>query len=81
MLATFATRTFIPMYTEVYPNQINYEEIKLVDYEGSLALELELKKLALEATAHYNVPVGLAEEQLSPFTYFSVHVFYSLYFK
>ena len=77
LLATFATRTFIPMYTEFYSDQINYKKIGLVDGEGSATLEVEMRSLQVEATAHCNVPVGARYEQLSPFYYFSLHVNYS----
>lgn len=76
-LATLATRTFIPMYSEFYSDQINYNKFKPVDYEASAALEIEFKNLQLEATAHYNIPVAVQYEELSPFYYFSFHLIYS----
>jgi hypothetical protein len=80
MLATFATRTFIFMFTEFYSDQINYNKFRLVDYEASATLEFEIKNLQLEAMAHYNVPVGAQYEELSPFHYFSLHLNYSFPF-
>jgi hypothetical protein len=81
VLATFASRTFIPMYTDYAQDDVNYNKIRLVDYEASVSLGAEFRNLKLEATAHYNVPVGAPYEELSPFTFFSVHLSQGLYFR
>ena len=78
-LSMFATRTFIPMYTELVSDQADYGKFRLVDYEASATISLEIQNLEIEATAHYNVPVGAQYEQLTPFYYFSLHASYGLY--
>jgi hypothetical protein len=46
----------------------------------ALPLQLKVKNLELEPQLHYNVPVKIGNEQVSPFFYFSVHLAYNFYF-
>ena len=80
LLTTFATRTFIPMYSEFDLDQIDYNKIALVDYEATAMLGLEIRNLEMDVAGHYNIPIGVGYEELSPFSYLSIHVSYDALF-
>jgi hypothetical protein len=79
-LATFANQGFLPIYSDYPSGYTNEKKFNLVDLEMALPLQLKVKNMEFEPQLHYNIPVKIGNEQVSPFFYFSVHFAYNFYF-
>jgi hypothetical protein len=79
--ADFATIMATPVFSYIFdefpdPNY-DYEKFRLVDFEGSVSLNVILGNLELAGKAHYNRPVNVGNESLTSFPYFTVELNYS----
>lgn len=77
VLASFADQPFWYLFTDYY--EFEEPDFRWVDFETNATLGMVFKKLELELTGHYNMPVNPYFEPELPFLYFTAHLNYILF--
>jgi non-ribosomal peptide synthetase-like protein len=76
----FASQNFLALYSYSNIPYSNNKNIKLVDYQLSLPLNIKERNFDLETAVHYNIPIALPKENIDPYFYFTIKLSYTIYF-
>ena len=76
----FANKNFLPIYGDIPTSFQNNTTYRLIDLELNLPLRLQLKKFEIEPNFHYNIPIKQPNENVHPFSYYSLKLTYNFYF-